>query len=146
MCTVLVVDDDVDMTDVISRVLRARGHKPVAANSRAEALAAAKDRMPEIVVLDLRLQGNDNGLDVLRELQRMGFEGFTIVVSGEAKTTDLSDWRSLNIFVALPKPFELDELVNRLEDATHLHDNMRTTVKTLQEINAYSQRRLASSA
>ena len=144
MCTVLVVDDDQNTLDVIGRMLRLRGHRVVKANTGDVAVAAVGTKMPDAVILDLNLGGGERGLDVLRRLQEVGFNGFTLVVSGQARTADLSDWQALNIYVALEKPFELTELLSRLEEATSLREHLDSAIVTMREVTRRNRVRLAN--
>src|SRR4051794_27473366 len=66
--SVLVVDDEPTITEVVARYLSRAGYATrVAANGR-EALEAAATQRPDLVVLDLMLPGID-GLEVMRRLR-----------------------------------------------------------------------------
>jgi len=64
---VLIVDDDLAVLGSLSADLRARGFRVNMARNGAEALAAADQDPPDVILLDLRL-GNEYGLDVLQKL------------------------------------------------------------------------------
>ena len=68
MTTVLVVDDDPTVTEVLSRYLEREGIDAQVAGTGEEALQVAGDAWPDLVVLDLMLPGI-SGMDVLRELR-----------------------------------------------------------------------------
>jgi DNA-binding response OmpR family regulator len=65
---ILVVEDDPDVRDLLSRRLVHLGHQVLAAGSGEEALELAEESPPSMVVLDIRLPGID-GWEVLRRLR-----------------------------------------------------------------------------
>ncbi|MFE4579495.1 response regulator, partial [Streptomyces chartreusis] len=65
---VLVVDDDPDLAEVLSGALRYEGWQVRTADDGASAVAAARELMPDAVVLDVMLPDAD-GFAVLRRLQ-----------------------------------------------------------------------------
>lgn len=69
MTTILVVDDDPTVREVVSRYLARDGHLVVERDNGTEGLAAAMTVHPDLVVLDLMMPGMD-GLTVCRELRR----------------------------------------------------------------------------
>jgi DNA-binding response OmpR family regulator len=66
--SLLLVDDEPTITDVLSRYLQRAGYDTRSAADGAEALALANARFPDLVVLDLMLPGVD-GLEVMRRLR-----------------------------------------------------------------------------
>jgi len=69
MTTVLVVDDDLTVRDVVRRYLELAGHEVALADNGEDALAWIASHKPDLVVLDLMLPGID-GLEVCRRLRR----------------------------------------------------------------------------
>jgi CheY-like chemotaxis protein len=68
MSTVLVVDDMPIFRDPIAASLRLAGYKTVCAATGAEALAAARARRPDVVLLDVSMPGMD-GISCLRAVR-----------------------------------------------------------------------------
>jgi DNA-binding response OmpR family regulator len=66
--TVLVVDDDLTVRDVVRRYLELAGHRVALADNGEDALAWIARHEPDLVVLDLMLPGID-GLEVCRQLR-----------------------------------------------------------------------------
>ena len=66
--TVLVVDDVDDARDIMARLLRRVGYRPVTAADGAAALAAVDAERPDLVLLDMSMPEMD-GLEVLRRLR-----------------------------------------------------------------------------
>src|SRR5262245_33864491 len=69
MTTVLVVDDDLTVRDVVRRYLERGGHEVTLAGNGEDALAWIASHKPDLVVLDLMLPGID-GLEVCRRLRQ----------------------------------------------------------------------------
>ena len=65
---VLIVDDDVDATEMLADALRAAGHEVREEHDGASALVAAAQFQPDVVLLDLGLPGMD-GIEVARRLR-----------------------------------------------------------------------------
>jgi CheY-like chemotaxis protein len=68
---VLLVDDSELVTDALAVLLRETGHRVRVAGSVAEALARARESLPDVLLLDLTLRDGD-GLEVLRALAAEG--------------------------------------------------------------------------
>lgn len=67
--TVLVVDDDATVRDVVSRYLARDGHRVIERSNGIDGLSAALTEHPDLVVLDLMMPGMD-GLTVCQELRK----------------------------------------------------------------------------
>jgi two-component system OmpR family response regulator len=68
MATILVVDDDPKIRDVLRLYLEREGHRPTFAADGTEALSAARQQRPALVLLDVMLPGLD-GFEVCRRLR-----------------------------------------------------------------------------
>lgn len=65
--SILIIDDDHDQADVLSRRLGSQGFETIVAHSGRNGMAIAKDRSPHLVLLDVRLPDVD-GFVVCEEL------------------------------------------------------------------------------
>ncbi|MES4902838.1 MULTISPECIES: response regulator transcription factor [unclassified Streptomyces] len=110
---VLVVDDEPDLTEVVSGALRYEGWEVRTAADGASALAAARAFRPDAVVLDWMLPDSD-GLTVLREL-RAELEGVCVLF---LTARDAVEDRIAGITAGgddyVTKPFSLEEVLARL--------------------------------
>jgi CheY-like chemotaxis protein len=68
MATVLIVDDDAALRESLAETLTDLGHTPRLASSGREGLAALSDEI-DAVLLDLRMPGGLDGIDVLRRIR-----------------------------------------------------------------------------
>jgi DNA-binding response OmpR family regulator len=69
MARILVVDDEQDLVWVLERSLAAEGHEVLSARDGVEGLTLARERRPDLVILDIVMPGLD-GLEVCRRLRR----------------------------------------------------------------------------
>ncbi len=113
MTTILVVDDEPNIREVVGLYLRREGHTVVEASDGEEALRLARQHPPDLVVLDLMLP-KLSGLEVCRRLQS---ERRTPVIMLTAKSEENDRIIGLGVGADdyIVKPFSPRELVARVE-------------------------------
>jgi two-component system response regulator MprA len=109
---VLVVEDDDEIADVLRRSLRQEGHEVRTAIDGEEALEAARDFSPDLVVLDLGLPKLD-GVEVCRRL-RTDSDVPILILTARTDTDDRVEGLDAGADDYLVKPFERAELLARL--------------------------------
>ncbi len=111
--TVLVVDDDRHIVQLVSLYLAKAGYRVVPAYDGAEALRKIRDLNPDLLVLDVMLPGQD-GLEVCRSLRRSSDIPIVIL---SARGSDLDKVSGLQFGADdyLTKPFNPAELVARVQ-------------------------------
>ena len=113
--TVLVVDDEATIVEIVSRYLERAGYETYGAADGPEALRLAESHRPDLVVLDLMLPGLD-GIEVMRRLQeRPGRRTAVILLTARGEESDrlIGLRRGADDYVV--KPFSPAELVARVE-------------------------------
>ncbi|MHB0878494.1 MAG: response regulator [Anaerolineae bacterium] len=110
--TILVVDDDRKIVDLVSLYLRREGYTTLTAGDGHEALEMARRQMPDLIVLDLLLPGLD-GIDVCRLLR---VDSRVPIIMLTARSTDRDKLTGLDIGADdyVTKPFNPRELVARV--------------------------------
>lgn len=108
----LIVDDDRKLAPLLERGLRYEGFGVVCSYSGAEALAAAKDCLPDLVLLDIGMPDLD-GFDVLRELRRHT-DVPVLMLTAKDEVADKVGALDLGADDYVAKPFDFDELVARI--------------------------------
>lgn len=111
--TVLVVDDDERILDFLRPKLRSTGYKVLTASNGVEALEIAKSQELDLLVLDLLMPEMD-GFEMLKELR--GFSGAPVIILS-ARGNDIDKIKGLKLGADdyMPKPFNPDELIARIE-------------------------------
>ena len=108
---VLIADDEKSLRDILARHLRSLGLEVLEAEDGAQALALAREHVPDLVVLDITMP-RMNGWDVARNL-RADLDTAHIkllMLSGIGAEVLGSTVPLLGGDLALDKPFDLDEL------------------------------------
>lgn len=110
--TLLLVDDEPKMIEIMAPYLREEGYRVVTATNGKKALAAAQAENPLLVVLDWMLP-EMSGLDVCRELRKTSSCGIIMLT---AKTEEADKIVGLEIGADdyMTKPFSLRELAARI--------------------------------
>ena len=111
--SVLVVDDEPTITDVVSRYLERAGYATRIASDGPTALQAAGENRPDLVVLDLMLPGMD-GLEVMRRLRERDRVS-VILLTAKGEATDRVIGLRLGADDYVVKPFSPAELVARVD-------------------------------
>jgi DNA-binding response OmpR family regulator len=110
---VLVVDDEERILNFLQSKLKASGYEVLTASNGFEALEKAQTQEPELIVLDLVLPKMD-GFEVLKQLR--SFSGVPVIIlSARGGDDDKIKGLGLGADDYLPKPFNPDELVARVE-------------------------------
>jgi two-component system, OmpR family, response regulator ResD len=113
--SVLVVDDEPTIGEVVCRYLQRAGYETRVALDGAEAVAAASARAPDLVVLDLMLPGAD-GLEVMRRIRALsGRRTAIILLTARGEEADRVIGLRLGADDYIVKPFSPAELVARVD-------------------------------
>ena len=112
---VLLVDDEEGVIDVFGPAMELEGFDVTTANSGAAAIHAFHTRVPDVVILDLRLP-DVSGLEVCREIRARSRVPI-LVISGEAEEARIIRLLEAGADGYLVKPFGVAELVARVRAA-----------------------------
>jgi two-component system OmpR family response regulator len=109
----LVVEDDPNILELLSASLRFAGFDVTTATSGSAAVNAAKDRRPDLVVLDVMLPDLD-GFEVIRMLREGGARTPVVFLTARDATDDKIRGLTLGGDDYVTKPFSLEELTARI--------------------------------
>lgn len=112
--SVLVVDDDQGIRELLTSALGFVGYRVRAVGSVAAALAAMREDAPDIVVLDVVLPDAD-GLDMLRMVRSTGDRTPVLMVSARDAVADRVAGLGVGADDYVTKPFDLSEVAARIE-------------------------------
>jgi two-component system phosphate regulon response regulator PhoB len=112
---ILVVDDEPDITALVAYHLAKAGYRVSTATNGTEALRAATEQRPDVIVLDLMLPGL-SGLDVLQALRKQEETRDVGVIMLTARREEMDRIRGLSLGADdyLTKPFSPNELTLRV--------------------------------
>ena len=128
--SILVVDDERGVNDLICDALRLVGHEPVSARDGAEALQTMRETPPDLVVLDINMPRID-GFTVLSRMRESGDLTPVIILTARQGAEDVRRGFELGADDSVRKPFGIEELalrVNAVLRRTH-PDPIRSQVQ-----------------
>ncbi|MFA4915307.1 MAG: response regulator [Syntrophales bacterium] len=130
--SVLLVDDEREFLETLIKRLQKRKLQVTGAGCGEEALRIIKETPPDVVVLDVRMQGMD-GIQTLREIKKVCPMVEVIMLTGHASLEVAVEGMELGAFDYLMKPMDIDELVYKLEDAYKRKTIQERKIKHLEE-------------
>ena len=114
--SVLVVDDDPELRDVLSAMLVKAGHLVEQAGDGPDALDKLATGEFDVVLLDINLPSM-NGLDVLAQIRGLMRPPLVVVMTGDDTPEPLLEAVRLQAYRYLRKPFPLRTIVEAIDDA-----------------------------
>src|ERR1700761_2940703 len=115
---ILIVDDEEDIRDLIAGILNDEGYTTRVAGDSESALAAIRARRPQLVVLDIWLQGSRlDGIEVLDAIKREHFDLPVVMISGHGTIETAVASIKKGAYDFIEKPFKADWLLHVVERA-----------------------------
>lgn len=112
----LIVDDEVKFLDSIAQRLELRGFDVTKASSGIAAVDAARRGKFDLALLDLKMPGMD-GIEVLGLLKKEHKYLEVVILTGHGSLDSAVECTKLGAFGYLPKPYELENLLDVLKQA-----------------------------
>ena len=109
---ILVVDDDPQIVRFLERGLAHKGYSVATARDGAEALAEAREKQPDLVILDIMMPGLD-GIEVSKRLRQAGNVPI-LMLTAKGTVMDRVAGLESGADDYLVKPFAFDELLARI--------------------------------
>ena len=116
---ILVVDDDPEILSLVKRGLTYEGYAVETASNGTEALAKARDREPDLVILDIMMPGLD-GIEVSKRLRQAGSVPI-LMLTAKGTVSDRVAGLDSGADDYLVKPFAFDELLARIRALLRRH-------------------------
>ena len=113
---VLLVDDEKEFLEVLSKRLEVRGFDVETAISGEGALSWIQKTEFDVVLLDVMIPG-DNGIEILKEIKRSRPFIHIIMLTGHAKIDTAVRGMELGAYDYLIKPIEIESLVEKIKMA-----------------------------
>ncbi|HEY6084984.1 MAG TPA: response regulator [Nitrospira sp.] len=112
--TVLVVDDEQLVRDLLVQFLSLRGYRALGVKDGSGALAMVEQAPPDLILLDVFLPGM-NGVEVLRRLRQKEFGGAVIIITGSHDEEVLEEAWALHPQEVLTKPIDLERMLSIIQ-------------------------------
>ena len=125
---ILIAEDDAEMLELLSRVLREEGFRVLTASNGHQALARIEEGDFDLVLSDVRMPGPD-GMEVLRRAMASRLHQPVILMTAFGSISSAVEAMRAGAFHYLTKPFNLDDLLEIVNGAA-------TQIRQLRSIHA----------
>ena len=109
MNTVLIIEDDKAIVDVLKMILEHDGFRIEKAFNGPTGIEKFKETAPDIVLLDIRMPKMD-GIEVLQELRKLDKNSIIIMISGHGNIETAVQTTKLGAYDFISKPFDVERL------------------------------------
>jgi DNA-binding NtrC family response regulator len=130
---VLFVDDEVEFLNTLMKRMDKRGVIVSGAKSGEEAVAWLEQNDADVVVLDVKMPGMD-GIETLRKIKQFKPKIEVIILSGHASLESASEGMALGAFDYIMKPFNIDELFYKIQDACLVNRIQKEKIRHAEEV------------
>lgn len=114
--SILVVDDDENIRNILGEMLTFLGHRALAAENGTEAMELLKNRRFDLVITDLGMPGI-SGWEVARKAKELHPKVPVILASGWGSQIEASKVEQAGIDLVLSKPFHMDDIRRAINEA-----------------------------
>jgi two-component system nitrogen regulation response regulator NtrX len=118
--SVLIVDDEPAIRESLRMILEYEGYRVDEAGGGSQALAKVAERLPDAVILDIKMPEMD-GLELLRAFRERGYEMPVLMISGHADVSTAVEATRRGAFDFFEKPLQRERVLLSLRNATESH-------------------------
>src|ERR1700761_4161666 len=143
---ILIVDDEEDIRGLVAGILEDEGHGARMARDSDEAVAAIEARRPQLILLDIWLQGSKlDGLQLLEAIKRQHPNVPVVMISGHGNVETAVTAIKLGAYDFIEKPFKADRLILIAERALET-SRLKREVSDLRARGGSADRMVGSSS
>jgi len=115
---ILIADDEKDVLSVLEKGLAAEGYSVITASSGNDAIALAKSKHPDLIILDVLMPGMDGGevAGKLKEEPETRDIPVIFLTGMFPERKESEDFRMVADYVLFDKPYEILKLINVIEN------------------------------
>jgi len=121
---VLIVDDEEDLCWLLTSALQSKGYNVSVANSIIKGIACLKKKVPNLVLLDLKLP-DGNGMDMIPEIKAAAPQAVVVIISAygsEEKRAEAKDKEGVHGFI--DKPFTEEKILETIAQFQERNDHI----------------------
>jgi len=121
---VLIVDDEEDLCWLLTSTLQSKGYNVSVANSIIKGIACLKKKVPNLVLLDLKLP-DGNGMDMIPEIKAAAPQAVVVIISAygsEEKRAEAKDKEGVHGFI--DKPFTEEKILETIAQFQERNDHI----------------------
>ncbi|HLD29344.1 MAG TPA: sigma-54 dependent transcriptional regulator, partial [bacterium] len=116
MSKILIIDDEKGVSYALSFFLGKKGYEVYSSADEKSGLAEIRDKKPDVVLLDLRLQGA-SGLEILKKIKKIDESIQVIILTGYGKVSSAVEAMKLGAYDYLTKPWKNERVIITIEKA-----------------------------
>ncbi len=110
---ILIVDDNADIRNIINDLIIDAGYKTRIAANYNQALTEIDKKMPDVAILDVKLDKGDNdGIELLSHIKSKNKDVPVIIITGHANIEMAVKSLKSGAFEFIQKPFDQERLMN----------------------------------
>jgi DNA-binding response OmpR family regulator len=113
MPKILIVDDDITITELMRALVKMEGHEPITVNDSLQALEIANSVQPDLITLDLMMPGL-TGFELCHDDPKFANTPI-VIVSAKDDPESMEQAKQAGATDYLTKPFSLDEFLNKIK-------------------------------
>ena len=115
MTKILIVDDDITITELMKALVKTEGHEPTTVNDSLQAMEIARSVNPDLITLDLMMPGL-TGFELCKLLHDDPSFANTpiVIVSAKDDSESKEQAKQAGATDYLTKPFGLEEFINKI--------------------------------
>jgi len=115
---ILIVDDNADIRNILNELILDAGYKTRVAANYNQALSEIDKKMPDVAILDVKLDKGDNdGIELLSHIKSINKDVPVIVITGHANIEMAVSSLKKGAFEFVEKPFDRNRLLNFISRA-----------------------------
>lgn len=117
--TILIVDDQYGIRILLNEVLKKEGYQTLQAANGPEAIQLAKENVPDLVLLDMKIPGMD-GIEILKRMKAENPNIRAIIMTAYGELDMIQEAKNIGAIMHVPKPFDIDDIRQTIrEHLTH---------------------------
>ncbi len=122
---ILIVDDNLEILEILSEVLKAEGYQTACVSDANEALTVYKSESIDLAIVDMLLPDR-SGLELIKEMWKQDPALKMIAISGGGKLGPkgyLNMANRIGVEYTFPKPFDIPELIQTVKELLENSDS-----------------------
>jgi two-component system OmpR family response regulator len=123
MALIAIIDDDPDILDASSLVLKAKGYEVITANNPDEGYKIVKEQKPDLIILDVMMVEPDDGFFLAQKFRRENLDIPILMYTSVSKALGLefSAGEMVPVDDFVEKPISPATLIDKVEKLLQLH-------------------------
>ncbi len=118
MALIAIIDDDMDIIEATSLVLKSKGYSVVTANNPDDGYAIVKENNPSLIILDVMMDEPDDGFFLAQKFRREGIKTPILMYTSVSKAIGFQygSGEMVPVDDFVEKPISPEQLVNKVEN------------------------------